>query len=126
METQIWHLPAPARGGLRKGMASVSPCAWEIASPPVVVLKPDNSIPPHMSLVPFELLPICGPFKGNAWDSRSPLSHSATKFTARSYGTSLLGTGTLGWETWCGAGILCFSGVTSAAEIYLLIFIYHT
>lgn len=36
--------------------ASASTSAWEKAPPPIIVPKPDNSVPPYMSLAPFELL----------------------------------------------------------------------
>lgn len=66
------------------------------------------------------------PIKGTAWDSISSLSHSATilVFTAIITGTSHLGIGTLGWRAFCGVGTLHSSGVVSAAEILLLIFIH--
>lgn len=41
-------------------------------------------------------------------------------------GISLPGTGTLGWEAWCGSGIPQFSGVTSTVEIFLSMFNGHT
>ena len=48
----------PSGGGLNKGtMDSASTSVWEKAIPPALVLKPDNSIPPHMSLALFEQLP---------------------------------------------------------------------
>lgn len=65
--------------------------AWQMPFCPH--MKLDNSAPPHMSLVPFDLLPQCwssalvspsvskcrcGPFKRNAWDFSSPVSLSAT------------------------------------------------
>lgn len=47
-------------GGLDKeAMASPSSSLWEKATPPALTLQLDNSLPPHMSLVPFafNLLP---------------------------------------------------------------------
>ena len=47
-------------GGLSKGtMASAGTSVWEKAALLAVSLKPDNSVPPRRSLVPFELLPQC-------------------------------------------------------------------
>lgn len=58
METQMC-LPAGCVGGrLRKGtMASANTSVWEKTTSPALVLMPDNSVPPPMSLVPLELLP---------------------------------------------------------------------
>lgn len=60
METQLWCLPVSAhwvRGRLNKGPnASDNTFVWEKAAPLVLALKPDNSIPPRMSLAPFKLL----------------------------------------------------------------------
>ena len=102
-ETWIWHWPAGFVGrGLCKGVtASVNTSVQEKAVPPAFVLKPDNSVPPHLFLAPFQHFP-------QQWSSgsvrvrqcasplrekpRSPgvlLSHSAivsTGFTARRYG----------------------------------------
>ena len=71
-------------------MASVSISIWEKAAPPPFVLKPDNSVPFHISLVLFELLfqclsskqvslskYVCKPL-GNAGDSTGPLSPSTS------------------------------------------------
>ena len=70
-------------GGLRQGtMASASTSFWEKAAahphPLALILMLDNSVPPHMSLMTFNLLPPCwisegvspsksvhGPFKSN-------------------------------------------------------------
>lgn len=61
MTTQRWQPPASVhqeQGGLSRGpMASTSPSVWEKAAPPAFNLKPDNPVPLHMSLVPFELWP---------------------------------------------------------------------
>ena len=48
-------------GGLSKGtVASACTSVWEKAAlPPALALMPDNSVPPHMSLVLFSLLPLC-------------------------------------------------------------------
>ena len=63
IETLTWHLPVPAgwlRGGFNKGiMAANSTSVWDDAAPPVLVLKPDNLIPPCMFLVLFKGLPQC-------------------------------------------------------------------
>ena len=49
---------------------------------------------------------MCGPFKRNTWDSRSPvsLSHNLCWFLQPAVmGTPLPSTRTLGWVIWCGA-----------------------
>ena len=121
--SQVDMHPPAGSGGLSKGtMASASTSVWEKAAPLALSLKPDNSVPPHMSLVPFELLPqcqssegvslsksVCWPFKRNAWDSKSPvsLSHSPCWFLQPEVmGTYLPGTGTLGWGPGVGLGLL--------------------
>lgn len=38
-------------------MASASTFAWERAAPPAPALKPNNSVPQCMSLIPFKLMP---------------------------------------------------------------------
>ena len=83
-------------------MASASTTVLEKAAPAALALMPDCPIPPHVSLVPFKLLPqcwsleqvrlsksVCSPLRGTSWDSRSPVSHSATSwlvFAAKSCG----------------------------------------
>ena len=61
METETWHLPEPAGcvgGGLNKrAMASASIYVWKKAAPLTLALRPDNSVPPCMSLKVLELLP---------------------------------------------------------------------
>ena len=70
--------------------------------PPVLVLMPDISVSPHLSLMTSNLLlpcwssegvspskSVCGPFKRNCLDSGSfflPQPQSLLVFTARSYG----------------------------------------
>ena len=71
------------------------------AAPPVLTMIPDNSVPPHMSLVSFEQLPqywssegvnlsefMCGFFKRNCMGLQKflPLTQSLLVFAARSYG----------------------------------------
>ena len=62
MEFQIWCPTARSVvGGLRKGtMASASTSVWEKAAPPGFALKPDNSVPPQMSLVHSNCCPSDG------------------------------------------------------------------
>lgn len=66
--------PGGGERGLDKGaVASVSASVWGDTVPPALALEPDNSVPPYVSLAPFELLPqrwtqserVCqrGPFK---------------------------------------------------------------
>ena len=38
-------------------VASANISVWEKTAPQALALVPDNSFPPHMSLVPFKLLP---------------------------------------------------------------------
>ena len=98
---------------------------------------PDNSVPPHMFLVSFKLLlkdwsftggspnkSVRGPFKRNAWDSRSPPSPSATIcwfVQPEVMGTFLHGSGTLAQDAWYKSGVLHSSGRTSTASISLYI-----
>ena len=58
MDTQIWYLTlVSVWGGLLKGnMASATPLVWEKAAPPVLMLMPDTSVSPRMSLVPLDML----------------------------------------------------------------------
>ena len=58
VETQIWHLPASFVGRMLRleTMASSSTFAWQKAAPPALTLS-DTSVPPHVSMVPFKLLP---------------------------------------------------------------------
>ena len=55
----IWYpLAGFVGGGLRRRpMVSARIFVWEKAALPVLTLTPDTSFPPHMSLVPFKLLP---------------------------------------------------------------------
>ena len=137
LETQIWRLPAGSVGeGLRKGkMASASTSFWEKAAFPALALMPDNSFPPHMSLVPFELLPqcwssegvsssmsVCGPLRGIAWDSRSPPSHLAT-IPSGFHSQKLQGPIFLALEPRVGGPGVGLGSL--APEIFLLIFIQH-
>uniref|UniRef100_K9IG64 Uncharacterized protein n=1 Tax=Desmodus rotundus TaxID=9430 RepID=K9IG64_DESRO len=110
METQIWCPPALAGGKLSKEtMAFASTSLWEKVVPPDLALKQDNSVPPHLFLVPFKLYlrasesirkSVHGPFKRNIWECSSPPSHSATistGFHSHNFfmATSLSGTRTL-------------------------------
>lgn len=89
----MWCLPAGSvEWELRKErMAFDSTSSWEKAVLSPLILIPHNSVPPCMSLLPFDLLPqclsseqvnpskpMCGPFKRNTWDPSSPVSHSTT------------------------------------------------
>ena len=81
MVAACWICRGRARG---KTLASASTSVWEKGTLPALVLNPDNSLPLHMPLVPFEywssdgVSPCAGPIRGTAWESRSLLSHSAT------------------------------------------------
>lgn len=61
IKTQIWQPLASVCwewGKLNKeSLASGSSSVWEKAGPPALVQKPDNLVPPFMSLTPFKLLP---------------------------------------------------------------------
>ena len=124
MEIQIWHQAASSVGeGLRKGtVVSASTSIWEKDAPPGLTLMPDNSVPPHMSLVPFELLPqwwtlegislsklVCGPFKRNCLGLQKPsalLSHNPCwSLEPEIMRTSLPGTGTLSFRVWYTPGV---------------------
>ena len=116
MDTQIWCLPVPVGGRLSKGtMASTSMSVWEKAASTALTLKPDNSVLPVCSSCFLNCCSSVGaqssesvsksvqrPFKRNAWDSRSPLFHSAAIpadfHNQKIVGTSLPDTGTLGWN----------------------------
>lgn len=90
MDTQIWHPPAHVlwvNESLNKGtMASASISIWNKVASSALSLNPDNSVPSHMSLVPFKLLPQCWSLeqvklsvsKYTCWDSSSSSFHSAT------------------------------------------------
>ena len=130
-------------GGLIKGtVASASTFVWEKAiSPPACTLILETSAPPHMSLVPFELLPQCWSLE-RVSQSKSmcvdplrktpgtPEALCVTKpqfplvLTARSYGTSHPSIRTLDLGAWCESGILGASEA-STAKISLPIFIYY-
>lgn len=58
LETQLCRpFAGSVGGGLRKGaMASASTSVWEEAALLTFVQKPDNSVPPRISLESFELL----------------------------------------------------------------------
>ena len=75
-----------------KGQWLLPALQWEKAAPPALTLEPENSVPPHMPLMLFKLLPQCWsseqvslsaskpihrPFKKNFWNFRNLLSHSA-------------------------------------------------
>ena len=98
---------------------------------------PNSSVFPCMSLVtsPWRsegVSPsksVCRPFKRNCLGFpklQAFLSLNSCWFLQPDHmGTSLPGTGTLGWGAWCGAGTLCSSGRTPTAKIPLPIFIGH-
>ena len=85
-------------------------------SPPALALKPNSSMPPHMSLAPLKQLPQGwsseqvslsaskaghGPFKKKVSASRSPPSHSAAN-SAGFHSQSLWGFFFLALESWAG------------------------
>ena len=124
------------RGQQRKNGLCQTSCFEEScfsSSPPIS----DNWVTSHVFLVLFQLLPQCWSsskfvqrhFKRSAWDSRSPLSHTATISTVfhsqKLWGLLFLARNP-GLGVWCGVVTPCSSGRTSAAEISLPIFICHT
>ena len=116
MESQIWYPPAGSMWGrLRKGTtSSASTSVWEKSVPPTLILMPENSLPPCMSLVLFKLLAqcwssegvsasksICRPCKRTAWDFRGSPFPSAT-IPAGFYSQKLGGLLFLVLEPWAG------------------------
>ena len=95
--------------------------------PPVLILMPDNLVPPSMFLAPFMLLLQHWSSEGV---SQSKSMHRSFKRNCLKFQllsillrhnpcwflqpevmeTSLPGTGTMGWGTWCGTGILPSQG----------------
>ena len=136
MDIQIWcPSTSSVGGGLRKGaMASASTSVWEKVASLALILVPNNSVPPHVSLAPFKLLPqcwssegvslsksMCGPFK-NCLRLQNPsisLSHNPWCFLQpKVMGSSLHGTGTLGlgglvwgWDPSIFEGHLCSQAI---------------
>ena len=126
MGSRIWCPPACSvgLGMLSRGTtAPASTSVWEKAAPSALTLLSDSSVPPHLSPVPFKLLPqrwssegvtrprgspVQGPLRGTAWDSRSPPSQpkSLLVSTARVTGTRLSSTRTLGRGPGVGLGPL--------------------
>ena len=128
---------AAAWKGVNKGtVASASTSVWEEAAPPALAPKPNSSVPPHVSLAPFELLSQCwssermnlsvvspgGPFKrtpGTPATLRLTQPPSPLVSTARVVGASLPGTGIPGWGARYEAGTPRSYEGTSIAEISL-------
>ena len=135
----MWCLPASSVALWREGSGKEQ---WPLPAflsgrklPPAFTLIMNNSVPPCASLMFSNLLPlhwswervslskfVHDPYKRNCQGVRHIL-YSTTSillvFTARSYVTSLPGTGTLGWGP--GVGLGCF-----APEISLPIFMHLT
>ena len=86
-------------------MTSASTSVWEKASPPALALKPDDSVPPCMSLAPSLSESVskfmCGLFKRNAEDSSSPPAHSAAT-CAGFHSQKLWGLLSLALRPWAG------------------------
>lgn len=108
-------------------------------------MKPDNSVTPHISLALFEPVPQCWSsegvspsvsrsmhklFKRNIWNSRSPMSHSATIaagfHSQKMWGLLFPALKHLTGEHGVGLGPHAPQGRTSAVELSLLIFNYYT
>ena len=79
------------------------PCATGALPAVVLVLKPRQC---DKSMV--------GPLWGYSWESCSFFHRFSPHcfLQPEVVGTHLIGTGTLGWVVWCGAGIPCFRGIT--------------
>lgn len=80
VETEIWWLSMSAHcvgGQLNKWtVASASTSIWEKASPPALTLKPDNSVPSHMSVALLKLMLQCWrPEQANPLASKSMYGH---------------------------------------------------
>nr|KAF6401475.1 hypothetical protein HJG63_009575 [Rousettus aegyptiacus] len=100
----------------QRTMASTSTSVLQKTVPPALMLKPDNSFAPCMSLALLEELPqswsservsplaskfIHKPFQRNICNSHSPLSHSAT-VSAGFHNQKLWGLFFLALEPWAG------------------------
>ena len=105
MESHIWRPPAISvtfgeRVQNRDNGLCLSFCLGE-SCPPALALMPNTLVPPHMPLVPFELVSwcwssdevslsnfMCGFFKRNCLGLQKflPLIQTLLVFTARSYG----------------------------------------
>ena len=137
IEIQMWHPTASSVGGLRKGtMTSVSTSVWKKVAQPALALMSDSSVPPHMSLVPFKLLPQCwsseqvspsksmnGPFKRICPGLQKPsisLSPNPHWFLQ----PEVMGTSLPGQGFGVGLGPLP-PKVQTPQQRYLSIFIYH-
>lgn len=126
----ICHPPAlvGCRGeeGFNKGtMAPASTSVWERAAPPALAPKPNNSDPPHISLVLLELLPllwslwqvfasefVCGPFQRTPGFTAAlclTLVDSPLIFTARCWALVLQA-----WEPGVRLGPLTPQGTSTA------------
>ena len=124
MESQIWCPPASSvvllgrvhkrNSGLyqhllsgRKQCPSFLPDSGRLSSS-LHILMPFNLLHPRWSSEGVILRKPCvGPLRGTARESGSFYHiqpQSLLLFTARSLGTSLPGTGTLGWWPWCRTG----------------------
>ena len=108
-----------------------------------LALKPDNSVPPHVSLALLELLPqhwtsesvsphksVYGSFKeelpGTPEASISLSLNPHWFLQPELMGTSLPGTGGPGWGARFGAGTPCSSTGTSAPKLCLPVYNHHT
>ena len=125
VESHIWYQPASfvslCGEGSEKGQWPLPVFLSRRKCPPALALMPDTSVPPHMPLVPFTMLPqcwssegvsvsnsLCGvrPFKRRLlriWQVLLPLQPPLV-LQPEVMETYLPGTGTVGWRTWCRAG----------------------
>ena len=121
---QAYRLLALLGEGSEKGQWPLPPFSLGEGCPPDLTLIPDTSVSPCMPLVPFKLLPCCWSSKGvnlskwvHVWVFKRsclglqeflPLSQSLPGFSTRKCGAYLPGTGTLGWGTGVGLGLVTY------------------
>ena len=110
----------------------------EKAALPALTLMPDNSVPPHISLVPFKLLPPCwsseqvtvskslcvGPLRET--QPSVSLSHNPCWFIQQEVmGASLPSTETLGWRPGLGLAPSLLRGDLHSQDIPLNFYLSH-
>ena len=139
MTPRIWHWPAGSVAvwweGSERGNGLCPPFFLRQNCPPALTLMPDTSVPPHVQLVPFKLLPwcwsservnlsksMCGFSKGNClgFQQLLLLTQSPLVFAAR----SRRDLSSWHWNT--GLGILVWSWDSSFPRYPSQIFIHNT
>ena len=137
MESQIWHPPAGSVAGalIKETMVSSSTSIWEKATPALSLML-DNSVPPWMSLRPFNLLPgpwssegvnpsksVRGLFERNCQGVRQFLSSTAS-IPAGFYSPKFWRLFFLALNPWAGGPSMRLGPLTP--DISFLIFIHNT